>query len=102
LWGLVSLNGCQSIITTLTVFVRSHHSCLLIVVLINFHPKGGDNRGGVSVLSRTAIVSVNGGTPVSIRQRSGSSGIILSQPLNVTFNAGGENTLTFAGFNGGT
>ncbi|RDB18999.1 hypothetical protein Hypma_014328 [Hypsizygus marmoreus] len=61
----------------------------------------GDNRGGVSVLSRTATYSVNGGVPVSIRQRSGSAGIILSQPLNVTFHAGGGNTLSFAGFNGG-
>lgn len=70
-------------------------------ILIIGYLQGGDNRGGVSVLSRTATVSVNGGAPVSIRQRSGSSGIILSQPLNVTFNAGQGNTLTFAGFNGG-
>ncbi|KAF8073530.1 Arabinanase/levansucrase/invertase [Lyophyllum atratum] len=73
-------------------------------VSVYYHnPDGlwGDNRNGVSVLSRTATYSVNGGAPVSIIQRSGSSGIILSQPLNVTFNIGGGNSLTFAGFNGG-
>ncbi|KAG6919609.1 hypothetical protein DXG01_003473 [Tephrocybe rancida] len=72
-------------------------------VSVYYHdPDGlwGDNRNGVSVLSRTATYSVNGGVPVSMIQRSGSAGIILSQPLNVTFNAGGENSLTFSGFNG--
>lgn len=73
-------------------------------MLVYYHnPDGlwGDNRGGVSVLSRTATYSVNGGAPVSIIQRGGSAGIILSQPLNVTFNVGGGNSLTFAGFHGG-
>ncbi|KAG5651857.1 hypothetical protein H0H81_007198 [Sphagnurus paluster] len=73
-------------------------------VSIYYHnPDGlwGDNRNGVSVLSRTATYSVNGGAPISMIQRSGSSGIILSQPLNITFNAGGGNSLTFAGFKGG-
>ncbi len=64
---------------------------------------GGDNRGvsGQSFkLARFSTVSVNGGEPVTLRQRSGSSGIILSQPLNVTFNEGGGNSITIAGLNG--
>lgn len=63
----------------------------------------GDNRGVSGqkfVLSRWATVSVNGGPPVPLRQRSGNAGIILSQPLNVTFHEGGGNTITLAGLNG--
>lgn len=66
---------------------------------------GGDNRGAPGqsfILNRTASVSVNGGPPVFLRQRSGNAGIILSQPLNVTFHEGRGNSLTVSGFNGGT
>ncbi|KAG6836839.1 hypothetical protein H0H93_002519 [Arthromyces matolae] len=74
-------------------------------VSVHYHdPDGlwGDNRGGVSVLSRSATYSVNGGAPITIIQHSGSAGIILSQPLNITFNEGRGNNITFAGLNGGT
>ncbi|KAJ7243769.1 Arabinanase/levansucrase/invertase [Mycena rebaudengoi] len=64
----------------------------------------GDNRGvsGQSfVIARFSSVSVNGASPVTLRQRSGNAGIILSQPLNVTFHAGGGNTIMLSGLNGG-
>jgi len=64
----------------------------------------GDNRGvsGQSfAIARFASVSVNGGAPVTLRQRDGNAGIILSQPLNVTFNRGGGNTIALSGLNGG-
>jgi hypothetical protein len=64
----------------------------------------GDNRGvsGQSfAIARFASVSVNGGAPVTLRQRDGNAGIILSQPLNVTFNHGGGNTIAISGLNGG-
>ncbi|KAJ7904806.1 Arabinanase/levansucrase/invertase [Mycena leptocephala] len=64
----------------------------------------GDNRGvsGQSfAIARFASVSVNGGAPVTLRQRDGNAGIILSQPLNVTFNHGGGNTIALSGLNGG-
>lgn len=82
---------------TLYVLIHSKY------VLLTQGSQGGDNRGvsGQSfILARLASVSVNGGTPVTLRQRSGSSGIILSQPLNVTFTRGGGNSITFSGFNG--
>ncbi|KAJ7465129.1 Arabinanase/levansucrase/invertase [Mycena latifolia] len=63
----------------------------------------GDNRGvsGQSfIIARFASVSVNGAAPVTLRQRSGNAGIILSQPLNVTLNSGGGNSITLSGLNG--
>jgi hypothetical protein len=54
------------------------------------------------VIARFASVSINGAAPVTLRQRDGNSGIILSQPLNVTFNRGGGNTIEISGLNGGT
>ncbi|KAJ6602226.1 glycosyl hydrolase [Mycena sp. CBHHK59/15] len=63
----------------------------------------GDNRGvsGQSfVIARFATVSVNGGAPVTLRQRSGNAGIIFSQPLNVTFHFGGKNSISISGLNG--
>jgi hypothetical protein len=63
---------------------------------------GGDNRGGdLLVLNRTATITVNDNSPIILRQPSGSAGIILSQPLNVTLKAGGSNTISFNGFNDG-
>lgn len=64
----------------------------------------GDNRGvsGQSfVLSRFATVSVNGAPPVTLRQRDTNSGIIMSQPLNITFMKGSSNTITIGGYNRG-
>ncbi|KAL1733518.1 glycosyl hydrolase [Schizophyllum commune] len=75
-------------------------------VSVYYHnPDGlwGDNRSGTGqtfILWRNASVSVNEQDPVTIRQLSGSSGIVLSQPLNVTFTPGSENTLTIAGISG--
>ncbi|KAK7464767.1 hypothetical protein VKT23_005974 [Stygiomarasmius scandens] len=64
--------------------------------------KWGDNRGGdLLVLNRTATITVNDDPPIILRQPSGSAGIILSQPLNVTFKQGGDNTLKFNGFGQG-
>ncbi|KAF5362835.1 hypothetical protein D9758_007108 [Tetrapyrgos nigripes] len=64
--------------------------------------KWGDNRGGdLLVLNRTATITVNDDPPITLRQPSGSAGIILSQPLNVTFKAGGENRISFNGFRQG-
>ncbi|KAJ7600263.1 Arabinanase/levansucrase/invertase [Mycena floridula] len=64
----------------------------------------GDNRGASGqsfILSRSAAVSVNGGAPVTLRQRDSNAGIILSQPLNVTFSAGTKNSITVAGLDDG-
>ncbi|KAK6992542.1 importin subunit alpha [Favolaschia claudopus] len=65
----------------------------------------GDNRGvsGQSfAIARFASVSINGAAPVTLRQRDTNAGIILSQPLNVTFSRGGGNTITISGLNGGS
>ena len=75
-------------------------------VSVYYHnPDGlwGDNRSGTGqtfILWRNATVSVNDEDPVTMRQLSGSSGIILSQPLNATFASGSHNTLTIAGVSG--
>ncbi|KAF7314355.1 Importin subunit alpha [Mycena kentingensis (nom. inval.)] len=64
----------------------------------------GDNRGvsGQSfTLFRFASVVVNGGSPVTLRQRDTNAGIILSMPLNITFSQGSKNTLTISGLDGG-
>lgn len=65
----------------------------------------GNNRGVSGnrfVLNRWATFSVNGGEPQRLRQRDTNAGIILSQPLNVTFNEGNNNFITIAGLNGST
>ncbi|QRV90966.1 glycoside hydrolase family 43 protein [Ceratobasidium sp. AG-Ba] len=64
----------------------------------------GDNRGvsGQSfALSRFATVSVNGAPAVTLRQRDTNSGVIMSQPLNVTFAKGSNNNIVIGGYNGG-
>lgn len=75
------------------------------VSLYYHNPDGlwGDNRGASGqsfILNRTASVSVNGGPSTLLHQRSGNAGIIFSQPLNVTFNQGNDNSVTVSGFNG--
>ncbi|CAE6422307.1 unnamed protein product [Rhizoctonia solani] len=64
----------------------------------------GDNRGvsGQSfTLARFASVSVNGATPVRMRQRDTNAGVIMTQTLNVTFTKGSNNSITIGGYNGG-
>ncbi|KAG8691270.1 hypothetical protein FRC11_005428, partial [Ceratobasidium sp. 423] len=64
----------------------------------------GDNRGvsGQSfTLSRFASVSINGATPVRMRQRDTNAGVIMTQTLNVTFTKGSNNSITIGGYNGG-
>ncbi|ELU41433.1 importin alpha subunit [Rhizoctonia solani AG-1 IA] len=64
----------------------------------------GDNRGvsGQSFqLARFASVSINGATPVRMRQRDTNAGVIMTQSLNVTFTKGSNNSITIGGYNGG-
>ncbi|CCO26762.1 hypothetical protein BN14_00793 [Rhizoctonia solani AG-1 IB] len=64
----------------------------------------GDNRGvsGQSFkLARFASVSINGATPVRMRQRDTNAGVIMTQTLNVTFTKGSDNSITIGGYDGG-
>ncbi|KAH7099235.1 glycosyl hydrolase [Auriculariales sp. MPI-PUGE-AT-0066] len=61
-------------------------------------PGGSPDRiGGKFALRRIATVSVNGGTPVLLKQPITNEGIIQSVPLRITFNKGANNTITIGG-----
>lgn len=63
---------------------------------------GGDNRGGNNItLARYATLSVNGLVHTEkLRQPSGSTGFVLTQTVNATFERGGGNEIRLEGWNG--